>query len=114
MGAQNTGSAALTDLQFVDARHGWVRNGEQVRGTVDGGQTWHELPSPPMPPAPHPDAPPTHTDFTQLLFVDATRGWAAVSSHFTRPEGLTTTQGWHTPPTAAAVGGRWSPRRWIA
>jgi photosystem II stability/assembly factor-like uncharacterized protein len=74
--AQNTGSAALTDLQFVDARHGWVRNGELIRGTVDGGQSWHDLPTPPLPPVPNENW--WHT-FHQILFIDATRGWAAIA-----------------------------------
>ena len=112
--AQNTGSAALTDLQFVDARHGWVRNGEQIRGTVDGGQSWHDLPSPPLPPAPPPAAP-WRYEFNQLLFIDATRGWAGVTRH--RVGGAVRyllLRGCRTPPTVGAVGGRWSRCRWIA
>jgi len=73
---QDTGSAALTDLQFVDARHGWVRNGEQVRGTADGGQSWHALPSLPLIPPPSPNI---QREVNQLMFIDATRGWAAIT-----------------------------------
>ncbi len=75
---QNTGSAALTDLQFVDPQHGWVRSGAQVRGTSDGGQSWHALAAPPMPPTPPPEGPP-HYESVQVQFVDAARGWAAIN-----------------------------------
>ena len=71
---QNTGSAALSDLQFVDAQHGWVHNEEQVRGTIDGGQSWHDLPTPLQPPHPYPYI------NRRLLFLDATHGWASIAA----------------------------------
>ena len=68
--SQDTGSPSLTDLQFVDANHGWVRDGLQIRRTTDGGNTWHDFAAPPDP----------QTDWSyiryQLLFADATHGWA--------------------------------------
>ena len=82
---QNTSSAALTDLQFVDAWHGWVRNGEQVRGTINGGQSWHDLTSPPLPPLPPPPNDNILRGVNQILFLDATRGWAALFSEDLTP-----------------------------
>jgi photosystem II stability/assembly factor-like uncharacterized protein len=72
----NTGSDALTDLQFISPTHGWVRASDKViRRTTDGGLHWAALPPVPEPP------PLTGYDWgaamTQLQFLDTGWGWVS-------------------------------------
>lgn len=86
MGNPNQRSSVL-DLSFVDPRHGWVLAQRctlggvcklLVRVTIDGGQTWHSLPTPG--PSTRDVAAGAALSFAGFLrFATSRDGWARVS-----------------------------------
>lgn len=74
---QTTGSDVLTDLQFVDQTHGWVRQSTgQLRRTANGGNTWRDSGSPPLP-TPEPGLT-NWISVNQVFFLNWKQGWATI------------------------------------
>jgi photosystem II stability/assembly factor-like uncharacterized protein len=97
---QATGSDVLTDLQFVDGAHGWVRESTgQLRRTANGGNTWRDAGTPPLPTP----VPGLHNSISilQVFFLNWKLGWATIyhrvnETHDCMPKVSRTTDGGDT------------------
>ena len=59
--------APLLDVYFVDDQHGWIVGGEStILHTADGGKTWNDQPSQPLP---------FKMDLRKVRFINARMGW---------------------------------------
>ena len=59
--------AAFFDVYFVDAQHGWiVGERSSILHTVDGGKTWNNQPSQPLP---------FKKDLKKVRFINSQIGW---------------------------------------